>query len=104
MNSVDMLDNFVRVISYNDDNHGVRIYVNGIYIDNMDNGLSAAVHILLAGQDSCRANTLLTADVYLPDLDADDEVVDRVHEVLCKSAKLTPEQEVAILGEHYENI
>ena len=43
---IEDLENYTRVIAYDDDNHGVRIFVNGIYIDNMDNSLDAAVHIL----------------------------------------------------------
>ncbi len=101
---VEDLDNFVRVIAYDDDNHGVRIYVNGIYIDDMDNRVNAAIHILQAGQDTCKANPIVTADVYVCDLEETDEVIDRVHNLLCQSAKLTPEQEVAILNHNYKNI
>ena len=98
------LDNYTRVIAYDDDNHGVRIFVNGIYIDDMDNRLDAAVHILIAGQETTRANQIVTADVYLPDAEGTDEVLDRVHNLLCQAMKLTPEQEIAILNKTYEKI
>lgn len=101
---VEELENYTRVISYDDDNHGVRIFVNGVYIDDMDNRIDAAVHILIAGQNSTRANQIVTADVYLPDLEETDEVVDRVHELLCQAVKLTPEQETAILNQKYNEI
>lgn len=101
---VEDLDNFVRVIAYDDDNHGVRIYINGIYIDNMDNRIDAAVHILQAGQDTCRENPIVTADVYICDLEETDEVIDKVHDLLCQAARLAPEQEVAILNQDYKNI
>lgn len=101
---VEELENYTRVISYDDDNHGVRIFINGIYIDDMDNRIDAAVHILMAGQDTTRANPIVTADVYLPDLEETDEVVDRVHELLCQTVKLTPEQETAILNQKYSEI
>lgn len=98
------LENYTRVIAYDDDNHGVRIFVNGIYIDDMDNRLDAAVHILIAGQDTTRANQIVTADVYLPDAEGTDEILDRVHNLLCQAMKLTPEQEVAILNKEYDKI
>lgn len=101
---VEELENYTRVISYDDDNHGVRIFINGVYIDDMDNRIDAAVHILMAGQNIIRANQIVTADVYLPDLEETDEVVDRVHELLCQAVKLTPEQETAILNQKYNEI
>ena len=101
---IEDLENYTRVIAYDDDNHGVRIFVNGVYIDDMDNRIDAAVHILMAGQNTTRANQIVTADVYLPDLEETDEVVDRVHELLCQAVKLTPEQETAILNQKYNEI
>lgn len=101
---IEELENYTRVIAYDDDNHGVRIFVNGVYIDDMDNRLDAAVHLIVAGQDTVRANGIVTADVYLPDLEAADDIVDRVHDILCQSMKLTSEQEVAILNEKYEEL
>lgn len=98
------LENYTRVIAYDDDNHGVRIFVNGVYIDDMDNRLDAAVHILMAGQDTTRANQIVTADVYLPDAEGIDEVLDRLHNLLCQAMKLTPGQEVAILNKEYDKI
>ena len=101
---IEDLENYTRVIAYDDDNHGVRIFVNGVYIDDMDNRLDAAVHILIAGQGTTRANQIVTADVYLPDAEGTDEVLDRVHNLLCQAMKLTPEQEIAILNKTYEKI
>ena len=101
---IEDLENYTRVIAYDDDNHGVRIFVNGIYIDDMDNRLDAAVHILIAGQNTTRANQIVTADVYLPDAEGIDEVLDRLHNLLCQAKKLTPEQEVAILNKEYNKI
>ena len=98
------LENYTRVIAYDDDNHGVRIFVNGVYIDDMDNRIDAAVHILMAGQNTTRANQIVTADVYLPDTEGTDEVLDRVHNLLCQAMKLTPEQEIAILNKEYDKI
>ena len=98
------LDNCTRIIAYDDDNHGVRIFVNGIYIDDMDNRLDAAVRLVAAGQETTRANQIVTADVYLPDAEGTDEVLDRVHNLLCQAMKLTPEQEIAILNKTYEKI
>lgn len=101
---IEDLENYTRVIAYDDDNHGVRIFVNGIYIDDMDNRLDAAVHILIAGQGTIRANQIVTADVYLPDVEDTDEVLDELHNLLCQAKKLTPEQEVAILNKEYDKI
>lgn len=101
---IEDLENYTRVIAYDDDNHGVRIFVNGTYIDDMDNRLDAAVHILIAGQGTTRANQIVTADVYLPDAEGTDEVLDRLHNLLCQARKLTPEQEVAILNKEYDKI
>ena len=98
MVDLETLDEYTRVIAYDDDNHGVRIFVNGIYIDDMDNRLDAAVHLIVAGQETTRANQIVTADVYLPDAEGIDEVPDKLHNLLCQAMKLTPEQEVAILN------
>ena len=101
---IEDLENYTRVIAYDDDNHGVRIFANGVYIDDMDNRLDAAVHILIAGQGTTRANQIVTADVYLPDVEDTDEVLDELHNLLCQARKLTPEQEVAILNKEYDKI
>ena len=101
---IEDLENYTRIIAYDDDNHGVRIFVNGIYIDDMDNGLDAAVHILIAGQGTTRANQIVTADVYLPEVEDTDEVLDKLHNLLCQARKLTQEQEVAILNKEYDKI
>lgn len=101
---IEDLENYTRVIAYDDDNHGVRIFVNGVYIDDMDNRLDAAVHILIAGQGTTRANQIVTADVYLPDAEGIDEVLDKLHNLLCQARKLTPEQEIAILNKEYDKI
>ena len=98
------LENYTRIIAYNDDNHGIRIYVNGIYIDDMDDGIDAAIRLIIAGQDTIRANQIVTADIYLPDAEGTDEVLYRVHNLLCQAMKLTPEQEIAILNKTYEKI
>lgn len=99
----DTLENYVRVIAYDDDNHGVRIYVNGIYIDNMDNGLDAALHLIIAGQDTCRANTIVTADIYLPEIE-DEKIGYKLYKILGTSKKLTEEQEIAILNKDYKSL
>lgn len=101
---IEDLENYTRVIAYDDDNHGVRIFVNGIYIDDMDNRLDAAVHILIAGQGTTRTNQIVTADVYLPEVEDTDEVLDKLHNLLCQARKLTPKQEVAILNKEYDKI
>lgn len=101
--NIENLENYTRVIAYDDDNHGVRIFVNGIYIDDMDNRLNAAVHLIKAGQDSTRANQIVTADIYLPDIEETDEVIDKVHDTICQAMKLTPEQEVALLNQNYKS-
>ena len=98
------LENYTRIIAYDDDNHGVRIFVNGIYIDDMDNRLDAAVHLIAAGQETTRANQIVTADVYLPDAEGTDEVLDRVHNLLCQAMKLAIEQESALINKTYEKI
>ena len=55
------LENYTRIVAYNDDNHGIRIYVNGIYIDDMDDGIDAAARLIIAGQDTVRANPIVTS-------------------------------------------
>ena len=98
------LENYTRIIAYDDDNHGVRIFVNGIYIDDMDNRLDAAIHLITAGQETTRVNQIVTADVYLPDAEGTDEVLDRVHNLLCQAMKLTIEQESALINQTYEKL
>lgn len=102
--SIGNLENYTRIIAYNDDNHGIRIYVNGIYIDDMDNGIDAAVRLIIAGQDTIRANPIVTSYIYLPELEAKEEIVDKIHNLLCQAMKLTPEQEIAILNKTYEKL
>lgn len=98
------LENYTRIIAYNDDNHGIRVYVNGIYIDDMDNGIDAAARLIIAGQGTVRANSIVTSYIYLPELEVKEEIVDKIHNLLCQAMKLTPEQEIAILNKTYEKI
>ena len=101
---IEDLENYTRVIAYDDDNHGIRIYVNGIYIDDMDNGINAAVRLITAGQDTVRANPIATSYIYLPELEAKEEIVDKIHNLLCQAMKLTIEQESALINETYEKL
>lgn len=104
MISIKDLNNFTRIIAYDDDNHGVRIFVNGYLIDNMDNGLEAAVHLITAGQNTARTNPILTADIYLPEIEAENTIINNIHNLLSMSVMLTPKQEIAILNKTYEKI
>lgn len=92
---IEELYDYNRIIAYDDDNHGVRIFINGIYIDDMDNRLEAAVHIAKAGQD-CPDRVFATADIYLPEIE--DDFVEKVDNLLNFAMKLTPEQEISILN------
>ena len=97
------LKNKIRIIGYDDDNHGVRIFVNGKYIDDMDNRLTAAVHIFQAGQNLPEGE-IVEADVYICDIEEDDETLDKVHMLLCYAEELTEEQELAILNQDYQKL
>ena len=66
---IENLEDYTRIIAYNDDNHGIRIYVNGIYIDDMDDGIDAAVRLIIAGQDTIRTNPIVASYIYLPELE-----------------------------------
>ena len=98
------LEDYTRIIAYNDDNHGIRIYVNGIYIDDMDNGIDAAVRLIIAGQDTVRANSIVTSYIYLPELEVSEEIADKIHNLLCQTTKLTIEQEISLINKTYEKI
>lgn len=98
------LENYTRIIAYNDDNHGIRIYVNGIYIDDMDDGIDAAARLIIAGQDTVRANPIVTSYIYLPELEVKEEIVDKIHNLLCQAMKLTVEQESALINKTYEKL
>lgn len=101
---INNINNYTRIISYNDDNHGIRIYINGNFIDDMDNGLEAAVHLLTAGQETNIKLPIVTADIYIFEIDKEDEVINKVHRLLSEADALTPEQEVALFNKKYEEI
>ena len=98
------LENYTRIIAYNDDNHGIRIYVNGVYIDDMDDGIDAAARLIIAGQDTVRANPIVTSYIYLPELEVKEEIADKIHSLLCQAMKLTIEQESALINQTYEKL
>ena len=101
---VENLKDYTRIIAYNDDNHGIRVYVNGIYTDDMDNGIDAAARLIIAGQDTVRTNPIVTSYIYLPELEVPEEIADKIHNLLCQAMKLTIEQETAIINKTYEKI
>lgn len=98
------LEHYTRIIAYNDDNHGIRVYVNGIYIDDMDNGIDAAARLIIAGQNTIRTNPIVTSYIYLPELEIPEEIADKVHNLLCQTMKLTIEQETTLINKTYEKI
>ena len=95
----------VRLITWNDDNHGVDVYVNGKYIDNMDNQGEAAFHLLTAGQ-SLAGKEIVGNNLYYPELaeEVGDETADKVEQIFRDGNDLTPEQELAILNKTYEDL
>ena len=104
-----MINNFekkVRVIGYDDDNHGIRIFVNGIYIDNMDNGVAAAKHLIAAGMicQNDNIDEIITKDIYYCNLGISEEMAAKVDRILCEAMQLTPEQELALLNEDYKKL
>lgn len=95
----------VRLITWNDDNHGVDVYVNGKYIDNMDNQGEAAFHLLTAGQ-ALAGKEIIGNDLYYPEFaeEVGEEIADKVEQIFRNGDDLTPEQELAILNEAYEDL
>ena len=82
------LENYTRIIAYNDD----------------DDGIDAAARLIIAGQDTVRANPIVTSYIYLPELEVKEEIVDKIHNLLCQAMKLTVEQESALINKTYEKL
>lgn len=97
------LNNKIRIISYDDGNHGQEIYVNGEYTAYMDDGVEAAFHLLAAGQNLPKGE-IVTASLYPFDLDITEEETDLLLEFFSKSEHLTEEQELAILNQDYKKL
>ena len=95
----------VRLITWNDDNHGVDVYVNGKYIDNMDNQGEAAFHLLAAGQ-SLAGKEIVGNNLYYSDFakEVNEKTADKVEQIFRNCDDLTPEQELAILNKAYKDL
>ena len=111
MTNIHNIEGKIRVIGYDDDNHGVRIFVNGKYIDNMDNRVDAAVNLIMAGLDCYEltqttswTGEIVSQDITYSNLDTTDEIAIKVNDLLTHTTQLTLEQEVAILNEDYEKL
>lgn len=70
----------------------------------MDNGLEAAVHLLTAGQETNIKLPIVTADIYIFEIDKEDKVINKVYRLLSEADALTPKQEVALFNKKYEEI
>lgn len=103
---IEELKNYNRLIVYDDDNHAMRVFVNGIFITDLGLGMNAALELVSAGQDCPIDKTFTTVDVYYPALceDFGEEVATNVHDLLAITMKLTPEQEVNIINKNYAKI
>ena len=103
---IEELKNYNRLIVYDDDSYAMRVFVNGIFITDLNLGASAAFELASAGQDCPTDKIFTTVDVYYPTLceDFGEEVATNVHDLLAIATKLTPEQEINIINKTYEKI
>ncbi len=88
------IKNRIRVITYNDDNHGIRVYVNGVYIGKLSDP-KIALELLKYGM--CRGaltdelDIPVLKDIYIFDLKEEDEKW--VDDLLSTAVYLTNEEE-----------
>ena len=103
---IEELENYNRLIVYDDENHAMRVFVDGIFITDLGLGADAAFELVSAGQDCSTDKIFTTVDVYYPTLCEDfrEEIATNVHDLLAIATKLTPEQEVNIINKTYEKI
>lgn len=103
---IEELENYNRLIVYDDDNYAMRIFVNGVFITDLGLGAGAALGLVSAGQDCSTDKIFTTVDVYYPTLceDFGEEIATNVHDLLAIATKLTPEQEINIINKAYEKI
>ena len=97
------LSNKIRIISYSDDNHGTDIYINGKYTANMDDRSDAVAYIIQTAQ-KLPASEIVTADIYLLDINESDEIIEEIEDIFNSCQDLTEAQELAILNQEYEKL
>lgn len=87
------IKNKTRVITYNDDNHDIRVFVNGVYIGELSNP-KIAIELLKLGTQYKEVPEL--KDVYIFDLKEEDE--EWVDDLLSTAEYLTIEEEEKIFN------
>lgn len=102
INSVKDLDNFNRIIYYNDDIHGTLIFLNGDFLGTLED-----CHIVQK-----IIQTTKTIDDYpfiekeidimqLYDIVEEEELAEYIHYSIFQQEQLTPEQEFAIITDNF---
>jgi hypothetical protein len=93
------IKNRIRVITYNDDNHDTRVYVNGVYIGELSNpkiALELLKYGMCKGALTDELDVPVLKDIYIFDLKEEDE--EWVHDLLSTADYLTDEEEEKIFN------
>lgn len=88
------IKNRIRVITYNDDNHDIRVFVNGVYIGELSDpkiALELLKYGMYKGALTDELDVPVLKDIYIFDLKEEDE--EWVDDLLATADHLSDEEE-----------
>lgn len=94
------LKNYNIIISYDDDNHYKRIFVNGIYVGFSDD---PADLITTAAKLIDITKPTLSETIYITDID-DEQIADIINDYFSESVKINLESQLAVINHNISEL
>lgn len=101
ISSLEALDNYDRIIVYDDSEQGAQVWWNGDFVCNMDYGAESALELVKLGMQI--EKPVCTADVWLEDIESDDDIIKLIH-LFAGIEHLSPEQEMYLINGEYSKL
>jgi hypothetical protein len=101
ISSVNNLENYDRIVVYDDSERGAQVWHNGDFVCNMEYGAESAIELVKLGMTIKKP--LCVADVWLEDIDSDDDIIKLIH-LFAGLEHLSPEQEMYLINGEYSKL
>lgn len=105
--NIEELENYNRIITYNDDNHDSIVFINGERAGSLEDELSCLAEVMKIAQES-EPKIIKTRNIYIFDFSEEEsfteEEVERIDDFFYSVMVLTPKQEIAIINRDYKEL
>ena len=101
ISSINNLENYDRIIVYDDSEQGAQVWYNGDFICNMEYGAESVIKLVELAMKIKKP--LCIADIWLEDIYSDDDIIKLIH-LFAGLEHLSPEQEMYLINGEYSKL